>query len=117
MFTLIAQDKANHELYGARIAAVAAAIVAGAAALIPALGIAPLALLLSAGAAVASGIAAGMIKEMLDARANKKAAAAGEPLPHSVEGADIAATARGGIVVAIPLAVAWLATSGNLTLT
>lgn len=112
MFKLIRIDLANHEVYGARIASPAAAVVAAVATLVTALGVAQWALLLAAAAAVLSAAAAGKVKEMLDARANKKAAAAGLEPPHTVEGADIVATARGGVVVAIPLIVAWLAANG-----
>lgn len=95
---LIAQDKANHTIYGAAVAAVLAilACLSGA----PVLGAA-------IGAALAA-LAVGRLKEWLDKRANDKAEAAGMPLPHSVEKADMLATAAGGLLVAVPLAVAGL---------
>jgi hypothetical protein len=103
---LIPQDKANHEAYGARIAASMSALaVLGCLAFRP---LRPWALLAGAATALASAWAAGRIKEWMDARANAAAAAVGEPPPHSVERADIVATARGGLSVALPLVVAGL---------
>lgn len=96
---LLPQDKANHVVYGAGLCAVVAslAVVAGAAAWAAALIGATLALL------------AGLLKEQLDARANRQALAAGQPAPHGVESADVVATFTGGLLVAVPLAVAGLA--------
>lgn len=95
---LIPQDKANHAVYGAVLTALGAslAIVAGAPPWAAAL----------AGAVLAA--AAGLLKEQLDARANAKALAAGQPPPHGVERADALATTAGGLLVAVPLAVAGL---------
>lgn len=112
MFSLIAQDKANHEVYGARIASVCASVVyvIVAAALKQPAYARPAAAL----AAVGSAAAAGKIKEELDRRANRKALARGETPPHSVESADIVATTKGGVVVALPIAVSWFADGGAL---
>jgi hypothetical protein len=101
---LIPQDKANHEAYGARIAAISATLVMLACSLSPQTR--PWALIAGALTAVESALAAGFIKERMDAAANARAAAAGEPPPHGVERADIAATVRGGVAVALPLVMA-----------
>lgn len=104
MFKLLPQDKANHEVYGARIAAgcaCASLVVA------QALHAGDWLLLIAAAAALAGATAAGVLKEQRDARANKAAEAAGEPPPHSVESADTTATVKGGAVVGVPLLVAW----------
>lgn len=95
---LIPQDKANHAVYGAGLAAVGAslAVIAGAPPWAAAL----------LGAVAAATL--GLVKERLDARANAKALAAGHSPPHSVERGDVVATAVGGLLVAVPLAVAGL---------
>jgi hypothetical protein len=105
MFSLIAQDKANHEVYGARIGTVAAVIAIFVTTQIGGVQFAALA---GAVAAVVTAAGAGVIKEHLDREANDDAIWAGEAPPHSVEGADIKATATGGIVVALPILVLWL---------
>jgi hypothetical protein len=105
VFRVIEQDKANHEVYGARIGTVAAVIAIFATTQI---GWVQFAALAGAVAAVVTATGAGIIKERLDREANEDAIFAGEAPPHSVEGADIKATAIGGIVVALPLIVLWL---------
>ena len=50
-------------------------------------------------AGVAASVAAGVVKELLDRLANRRAVARGEPAPHGVEWADAAWTAFGGLVV------------------
>lgn len=107
---LIPQDKANHEVYGARIGAAAAMVwlaVGTFTGLLqrPNVG---MALLLAALIAAAFALLAGVAKEMLDAQDNADAAHFGLPPPHSVERADMVATAYGGLVVAAPLALAGL---------
>jgi hypothetical protein len=103
---LMPQDKANHEAYGARIAAICSAATV----LVCTLSrhTRPWALPVGGMVALLSVLAAGILKERLDAAANALAEAAGEPLPHSVERADIVATARGGVAVALPLVMAAL---------
>lgn len=106
LFKLIPQDKANHEVYGARLAAGAGIIVAVAllsfkAQLVVAIGA-------SSAAAFVIAAAAGKVKEMMDDRANKKAVAAGEAPPHEVSRQDSVATMKGGLSVALPMAVVCL---------
>jgi hypothetical protein len=112
---LIDQDKANHEIYGARIACVCGTLATAAAAV--AFGNRAAAQLIGALVAQGSALAAGWGKEQLDKRANAKwladpanaeAIAAGARPPHSVERGDIVHTAYGGTWVAVPLAVAGL---------
>ena len=105
MFDLIPQDKATHEVYGARIGAVAAAAAYVAAF---AIGWPKYALPAAAAAAAVLALAAGLAKEQLDKRANARAHDEGLPPPHSVESADAVATLLGGVVVALPLVAAWL---------
>lgn len=107
---LIPQDKANHQVYGARIAAVAAAFTAAALTLQGGPGAG--ALLWAAVAGLSCALLAGRLKEWLDARANAAAEAAGLPPPHGVERADIVATVWGGVTVAVPLVVAGLLAAG-----
>jgi hypothetical protein len=109
---LIPQDKANHEAYGGRIAAVCATL----AVLVCALSrhTRPWALLAGGAVALLAVLAAGVLKERLDAAANALAAAAGEPPPHGVERADIVATVRGGVAVALPLVTAAVAQWGRV---
>ena len=113
MFKVIPQDKANHELYGARIAAVAAIAAcllaeplmllwAGRVTALP-----PFLLLLSGASAIAVTVAAAITKEWLDDRANEEAEKAGLPPPHSVEVGDLTATIKGGVWVGLPLLAAW----------
>lgn len=113
MFKLIPQDKANHELYGARIAAVVAIVACLVAEpLLAALGVraaggAGFALLLAGAASIAAALAAAIAKEYMDRSANDKAEDAGLPPPHSVEVDDLLATVRGGLSVGLPLVCAW----------
>ena len=89
-------DKAQHFIYGAVIAALSTlALFLLARALRVPLPLAPIA---------AAGVAAlaGKAKEVMDAKANAKAAAEGEPPPHEVSSADIRWTAIGGVVAAAP---------------
>lgn len=104
MFNLIPYDKSLHELYGARIGAACACV---ALAVAQALQAGPWLLLIAAAASLAGASLAGVVKERMDARANKAAEAAGEPPRHTVEEADTVATVTGGAVVGVPLAVAW----------
>lgn len=59
--------------------------------------------------AAAAGLAAGVLNEAVQAVINKRATGKwmGEPkgTPHSIEVSDIAATALGGVLVALPLLV------------
>jgi hypothetical protein len=109
MFELIPRDKANHELYGARIAAVIAIAAAGAQRIPQVVQFMPAGydLLVCSAAALASSIVAGALKEYADKRSNVKALALGMETQHSVEPADIIATAQGGLVVGAPLLAAW----------
>lgn len=106
IFKLLDQDKANHEVWGARIGAVACvgAMVASNWSGLPG------STMLAVGAAAAAGsaAAAGFLKERLDAKANAKAEAAGLEPAHSVERADAIATVQGGVAVALPLLAAFL---------
>ena len=104
MFSLIPQDKANHEVYGGRIAAsvaVVTIVVLAVVKIVPPMFVALIAGVLAA----VSGYVAGKIKEKLDAINNAKASAAGLVQPNTVEVADVQATTRGSIMVAIPLVV------------
>lgn len=113
MFTLLPQDKANHELYGARIAAVAAIVACLVAELLlgvfgtPIMPPVGFALLLSGSSAIVVAAAVAFIKEFLDSRANEAAEKAGLPAPHSVEVDDALATVRGGVSVGLPLLCTW----------
>lgn len=113
MFKVIDQDKANHELYGARIAAAAAIVacflagplmfaLAGRVTALP-----PFLLLLSGASAIISAVSAAVMKEWLDSKTNEEAEAAGLPPPHSVEVEDLTATIKGGVWVGLPLLAAW----------
>lgn len=90
-------DKAKHALGGALLGTVAACatVVSGYAGF-------------AWQAAVTVALLAGVLKEVLDAKANRKATGKwlGEPrgTPHGVEGLDALATALGGCIVALPLA-------------
>lgn len=109
MFSLIPQDKANHEVYGSRIAAVFAVLVGllmhanefMGGVLTQFQGIQGLVM---AASAACSALGAGVVKEFLDRKENEKAKLDGLPLPHTAERADIVATLKGGLMVAIPLA-------------
>lgn len=91
---VLAQDKANHAVYGSIIFAVVYLLVM----LFrqPALAI-PLAAAATLGAAV--------LKERLDKEANDEALTHGEPLPHGVEKADIWATLLGAAPCALVVLV------------
>lgn len=113
MFKVIDKDKANHELYGSRIAAVVAVVaallaepllmsMAGRVTALP-----PFLLLLSGASAIVAAVIAAITKEWLDNRANEEAEAAGLPPPHSVEVEDLLATVKGGVWVGLPLLAAW----------
>lgn len=104
------QDKANHLAYGALIASCAAVVAHFAIIGMVGAGALPGWILqhqavVKLTAAQGASVLAGVLKELLDRRANAKAVARGEPPPHSVERADIAYTAIGGAFVAAPLAV------------
>lgn len=87
---MVAQDKANHSLWGTVAAAVARAI----AHCFPEYGIPP------AAAAMAGSTLLGLLKEGIDWVLNKLAVKRGERAPHTVDPADILWTAAGGIPVA-----------------
>lgn len=91
---LIPQDKANHAIYGGAIALVAAAIahVAGAREW-------------QAQIALGASCAAGVAKEVADYIVARRQRAAGDAVTHGVDGWDAAATALGGMVVAVAV---WL---------
>lgn len=55
-----------------------------------------------AAAAGGAALLAGVLVERWQARANEKALADGQPLPHTIERADIAFTAIGGVIVGAP---------------
>lgn len=84
---MLPADKANHALYGAAIFLAVGAVVAHTP-------YAPAARL----AGVVAAFATGLLKEVLDARANRAAVARGEAPPHGVEGADVLATAGGALL-------------------
>jgi len=90
---VIPGDKANHLVYGTAIAA-AASVLTGL--LMPYLSHAQRGFL----GAVAA-VLAGVFKEHLDSRANRKAIAAGLPPPHEVSEADVCWTSAGGVVFVI----------------
>lgn len=91
----IPADKAQHFFYGAMagLAGACTAAVAHAAWRWPIIMVPLMALLFAA--------VAGWLKEWMDARANRAAAAAGEAAPHEVSTADILWTAAGGAPAAI----------------
>lgn len=105
LFKLLSQDKANHEVYGARVGSIAAFI---AIIVCRSVGAARLSAPTGAVASIVASAAVGWAKEKLDERANKAAIAAGELPPHEVSRADIIATAKGGLFVAAPLIAASL---------
>lgn len=90
----LAQDKGQHFVGGAFIAAIAAAIAV------------ELAPSYAWQVALVASLAAGIIKEGLDWRANRQADANDLPRMHTVDGADALATLCGGLPVALPL-FAW----------
>ena len=94
-FHLVPQDKANHQVYGARTSAVTSAIALSFGSPIW------LAVLI----AVASAFLLGWIGEEVQKRTNAQARAVGEVEPHSIEAGDIWATGYGGLAVALPLAM------------
>lgn len=87
----LAQDKANHALWGGGGAAVARL----AAHFLPQYGIPP------AAAAMAGACVVGLAKEGLDWWLNRQAVKRGERPPHTVDPYDILATALGGVPVAL----------------
>jgi hypothetical protein len=95
---VIAADKANHALYGAAVFV----LVAGAAAQLASVP-APFA----RGLGLLCAFAAGLAKEWLDRRANKRALQRGQDAPHTVDHADVWATVAGG-------ALCWLASAASV---
>lgn len=98
-------DRLAHFWYGANICVAATLSARLAVRAFPGLmgytpGVSPMLAALAFGMIVCAVFA--FVKEWLDARANKKAAAAGERPPHSVERADIAWTLYGGACAAVP---------------
>ena len=91
-------DKARHFIGGALVAAVAGALAMRSHA----------ALAWQIAIAVALGF--GVAKEAADYALNRRAMKAGLAPPHGVEAMDALATTAGGVVVALPLFVAWLIT-------
>lgn len=94
----LAHDKALHAIGGSILsaAAMSALVLAGKPQYAP-------------WAGVLLALLAGAFKEyVLDARANRKAVAAGQPKPHSVDSKDTIATVAGGLIVAAPALVALL---------
>lgn len=86
-FLLLPQDKANHVIYGAVVSSLSAAAVLAA-------GVTPVSW--TPLIAMASATATGVIKEVMDHRANKLADKQLLVRPHSVEPLDVAWTAAGG---------------------
>ena len=105
MFALIAQDKANHQVYGARIATgVAIVTMVTCVALFPSTVQGPrVGMLYAALAGAAAAMCAGLVKEVLDKRANAAAEVFDLPQTHSVEKADVMATIVGGVTTMLPL--------------
>lgn len=102
---VIIQDKANHFIYGAIISAVSIIISylflddrlpAG------------LVLLLVAVIGILSSVIMGLVKELMDLKANLAAKKIGQPPPHGVEIADAVYTAIGGILPAVPFLAIYL---------
>lgn len=91
-------DKARHAVAGSLVAGVASAL---------AMRVHPP---FAWQAGMLAAVAAGLAKEVLDHRANAKAAAAGQAPPHEVSGMDALATALGGVPVSAAPFVAWLMT-------
>lgn len=85
---LLAQDKANHGLIGTAAACAAA-------------NAAPLIGMDRRLAAMVGSSAMGLLIEAVQALLNWRARRAGLPKPHDVSGADIVATALGGVPVAL----------------
>lgn len=90
----LAHDKANHLIYGFVLAVImtAAAQWAGFAPWAPAIG-------------AAAALVAGAMKELLDRLENQAAQDVGEAHPHSVSLGDVVATAAGGAVHWVVLAL------------
>ncbi len=110
MFALIPQDKANHQVYGARIAtAVAIGVMVTCAAAFPStVNGTRVAMLYAAMAGAGAAIGAGLVKEILDKRANEAAAEFDLPPTNSVDKADVVATLVGGVTTMLPLLIGWL---------
>jgi hypothetical protein len=104
----IPQDLANHEVYGARIAAITASVTAALVAAVPhwaglklpALSVAAAALTVAGVAAIVAALVSGKLGERADADANEEGGA------RQVSGKDADHTAVGGVVVAVPLLMA-----------
>ena len=103
---LIAQDKANHALYGAAIAAASASLCI--AVFMPQQLKPALPLLWASTLGLSLSALAGYVKEKRDEEANAERLADGLPPVHSVERADMLATLAGGALVAVPMGVAGL---------
>jgi hypothetical protein len=91
---VIAQDKANHAIYGALVFALVAGLAMHTS-------FAPIARGLGVGAAVAVGLA----KEAWDYVRNRQALKAGLAKPHGVEGSDLLWTAGGALLVCVAAAL------------
>jgi hypothetical protein len=100
---LIPGDKANHRVRGSNVAAVCAciALLAGVLAFGPKVAV----ILTAAAVAQLAAYLAGELVERWQSRINAEAMADDRPPPHSIERADVYATARGGLPVALPLLV------------
>jgi len=111
LFPPIPLDKANHEVYGARIGCIGAVIAALVVYMVlPYVGlhIERHVCIVAGLTSVALALLAGVIKERFDRISNEQAESAGEPATHSVEGDDVFATIRGGASVAAPLLLSWI---------
>jgi hypothetical protein len=106
---LIPQDKANHTVYGSIIASI---ICSATTIFMLLFDIYTDKLyeqhLIAAVIGLSAATAAGVIKELIDKRANNIAIKLGLVPPHSVEIADALYTTQGGIIAALPLIIASL---------
>lgn len=93
-FPILPQDKANHFVYGSIVAAAAPSLFlafGGQVTWVPIL-------------ALTSALVAGVLKEVMDYKANKIADKELQVRPHTIEPLDVAWTAAGGISAAL---VSW----------
>lgn len=88
MLPQLAQDKANHLIYGAGIALICSHAIHGYDRRVIAL---------------AAAAAAGLIKEAMDAFTNYRATGSWRTGPHEVSAYDALATAAGGVLVALSI--------------
>ena len=102
---IFSQDKANHVIYGAIIAAIMSSLVSLVIPIIPIFNLISYSQqhIVSAIVGLLSAAAGGLIKEMMDKKANDIAIKLEQPVLHSVEKADFLYTVQGGMIISIPI--------------